>query len=364
MRVPSGEGTSGGRCFRAPGRVNLIGDHTDYNEGFVLPMAIGLACTVRATPRSDEVVRVRSREVGGAVELAADGSTPPESIGDVWGRYAAGVVGTLAERGRPAVGIDAVVTSTVPLGAGLSSSAALEVGLALALCDAADFELPQVELALACQEAEQVATGVPCGIMDQLTSLAGRHDHALLIDCRSLAITPIRLPAVLAVLIVHSGVSRGLVDSAYAERRRSCEAVAAALGLASLRDATPEQVADDARARHVVSENGRVLEAARSLGDGDIAPLGPLLDESHRSLRDDFEVSTPELDTLVQTLRDAGALGARLTGAGFGGCVVALADRDDAQRIVATAAGRYEERTGYEARTFVFDAEEGAGHTS
>ena len=351
----------GERRFRAPGRVNLIGDHTDYNEGYVLPMAIELACTVRARPRSDGVVRVRSRDVGGEVELAADGSTTADSIADVWGRYAAGVVGTLAQRGRPAVGIDTVVTSTVPLGAGLSSSAAFEVALALALCDAAAFELSRHELALACQEAEQVASGVPCGIMDQLTSLAGRQDHALLIDCRSLQVTPVRLPPGLAVLVAHSGVSRALVDSEYAERRRACEAVAAALGLPSLRDATPEQVAGDPRARHVVSENGRVLAAARALADGDVTALGPLLDESHRSLRDDFEVSTPELDTLAQTLRDAGALGARLTGAGFGGCVVALADSDEADRIVGTAAARYRERTGHETRTFVFGAEEGAG---
>jgi galactokinase len=349
------------RWFRAPGRVNLIGDHTDYNEGFVLPVAIDLACTVRARRRTDGVVRVRSLDVDGVVELAADGSTRPEEVEEAWGRYAAGVVGTLAERGRPAVGVEAVVSSTIPLGAGLSSSAALEVALALALCDAASFELPQVELALACQEAEQVATGVPCGIMDQLTSLAGMHNHALLIDCRSLEVEPIRLPPRLAVLIVHSGVSRALVDSAYRERREACESLAALLGVPSLRDATPEQVADEPRARHVVSENARVLEAARALADGDIAALGPLLNESHQSLRDDFEVSTPDLDALVQALRDAGAIGARLTGAGFGGCVVGLSGRDVADRIVETAAARYWEGTGHQPRAFVFRAVDGAG---
>ena len=349
------------RWFRAPGRVNLIGDHTDYNEGFVLPVAIDLSCVVRATPNGDGLVRLRSESVDGEVELAADGSTDPEEVGEVWGRYAAGVVGTLAERGRPATGMDAVVSSTIPLGAGLSSSAALEVALGLALCDVAGYELSQLELALACQEAEQVATGVPCGIMDQLTSLAGRHNHALLIDCRSLDVRPIALPPRLAVLILHSGMSRALIDSEYAQRREACEAMAALLGVSALRDATPEQVADEPRARHVVSENARVLEAADVLASGDVAALGPLLNASHQSLRDDFEVSTPELDALSQALRDAGAIGARLTGAGFGGCVVGLAGRDEAEQIVETAAGHYWAETGHQPRAYVFRAVDGAG---
>jgi galactokinase len=349
------------RWFRAPGRVNLIGDHTDYNEGFVLPVAIDLSCIVRARPNGDGLVRLRSEDADGEVALAADGSTSPQDVREVWGRYAAGVVGTLAERGRPPVGIDAVVTSTIPLGAGLSSSAALEVALALALNDAADFELPLLALAVACQEAEQVATGVPCGIMDQLASLAGRHNHALLIDCRSLDVRAIPLPPRLAVLIVHSGVSRGLVDSDYAERREACESIAALLGLQSLRDATPEQVADEPLARHVVSENARVLAAAEALERGDVEALGPLLNASHASLRDDFRVSTPELDALVACLRDAGAIGARLTGAGFGGCAVGLASRDEADRIVETAAGRYWSQTGRQPRAFVFRAVDGAG---
>ena len=352
---------NGERWFRAPGRVNLIGDHTDYNEGFVLPVAIDLSCIVRATPNGEGVVRLRSEDAEGEVELAADGSTAPVDVEHPWGRYAAGVVGTLAERGRSPVGVDAVVSSTIPLGAGLSSSAALEVALGLALCDASGFELPLLELALACQEAEQVATGVPCGIMDQLASLAGRHNHALLIDCRSLDVRPIPLPPRLAVLIVHSGVSRSLVDSEYAERQEACQAMAALLGLQALRDATPEQVADEPRARHVVSENARVLAAADSLAAGDVAALGPLLNASHASLRDDFEVSTPELDALVEALRDAGAIGARLTGAGFGGCVVGLACRDEADRIVETAAGRYWAQTGRQPRAFVFRAVDGAG---
>jgi galactokinase len=271
------------------------------------------------------------------------------------------VAQVLAERGRPEVGIEGTIASSVPVGAGLSSSAALEVALALALCDAAGFELPPLELALACQEAELLATGVPCGIMDQLSSVAGVAGHALLIDCRSLEVRPIRLPNRLAVLVVHSGVSRQLADSAYAERRAACEAVAARLEVRALRDATAEQVRDEPRARHVVSENARVLAAGAALAAGDTAALGPLLSASHRSLRDDYEVSTPELDVLVAALEDSGALGARLTGAGFGGCVVALARAADAEQVARDAIAGYRAETGLEPRLFRCRAAAGAG---
>ena len=349
------------RTYRAPGRVNLIGDHTDYNEGFVLPLAVDFDCLVRAQPRDDGRVVLRSLDRAGECEIAADGSTDPATVDPSWGRYAAGVVSTLAERGRDAVGIEATVTSTIPLGGGLSSSAAFEVAVGLALCDAAGFSLPMLELARACQEAELVATGVPCGIMDQLSSLAGSRDRALLIDCRSLEIEHIPLPPRLAVLVINSGMPRQLVDSAYAERRRVCEMAAARLGLSALRDATPEQVADEPRARHVVSENARVLAAAEALAAGDLATLGRLLSESHASLRDDFEVSTPELDVLVEKLVEAGALGARLTGAGFGGCVVGIANREGAATVVESAAGRYWAETGHLPHAFVCRAVDGAG---
>jgi galactokinase len=343
--------------------VNLIGDHTDYNEGLVLPLAVDLECVVRAEPSQDGLLTLRSLDLEDepAVQLPADGGTHPAAVAPSWGRYAAGVASVLADLGRPPVAVEATVTSTIPIGAGLSSSAALEVAVALVLCDAAGFELPTVELARACQRAELVATGVPCGIMDQLASLAGREGCALLIDCRTLEVTPIPIPSSLAVVVVHSGLPRALAESAYAERRSACEAVAARLGLRSLRDATAEQVADDPRARHVVAENDRVLRAARALERRDAEDLGLLLSASHASLRDDFQVSTPELDVLVSALEDAGALGARLTGAGFGGCVVALARREAAADVARRAAETYRAETGLEPTVHVCRAVDGAG---
>jgi galactokinase len=326
------------REFRAPGRVNLIGDHTDYNEGFVLPLAIDRECVVQARGRDDGQIHITWQD--GADERSD--------------RYVDGVVHVLAARGRPRRGLDAEVSSTVPIGAGLSSSAALEVALARALCAATDFALPPVELALACQEAEFVATGVPCGIMDQLTAVSGEPGCALLIDCRSLSVEPIPIPSELAVVAIHSGVRRALADSAYAERRAHCERVAAALGLRALRDASPEEVADDPPARHVVSENARVLAAAEALRGRDFDALGQLFSASHASLRDDYGVSTPELDLLVTELEGAGALGARLTGAGFGGCVCAIAEHAGAEGVAARASARYRDETGLEPTAFIW----------
>jgi galactokinase len=336
---------AGVRWYRAPGRVNLMGDHTDYNDGFVLPMAIDRWCVVAARPAA--ATSARSLDEG------------PEA-GD-WRRYLRAVEEALARRGRPAAAIDAVLASDVPLGSGLSSSAALEVAWAVALCDAAALSLPAAELAAACREAEQAATGVPCGIMDQLAAAAGRDGSALLIDCRSLAVEPVPVPAGVAVLVVHSGLPRRLETSAYAERRRACEAAAAALGLPALRDATAGQVADDPIARHVVAENARVPAAAGALARGDLGELGRLFLESHASLRDDFGVSTPELDLLVDELVAAGAAGARLTGAGFGGCVVAVLEPASVDRVAATATGRYRDETGCRPQPFAVRAVAGAG---
>ena len=332
------------RSCRAPGRVNLIGDHTDYNEGFALPIAIDLECVVRFTPRTDDMIRVHWQS--------------PDGNSD---RYARGVRQALLERDLPLVGIDAVVSSTIPIGAGLSSSAALEVAIALALCDASGVELSTVDLALSCQRAEHIATGVPCGVMDQLASLAGRSRHALLLDCRSLTYKYVRLPDELSVIVIHSGIARTLSTSAYAERRASCERTAERLGLDALRDASAGQVAGEPIARHVVSENARTLATVEALGRRDFKSVGALLTASHASLRDDFVVSTPELDHLVEALITAGALGARLTGAGFGGCVVALAPRGNALRVAEAAAQAYRGATGLEATIYMCSASEGAG---
>lgn len=360
-----GEDPAGARWFRSPGRVNLMGDHTDYNEGFCLPVAIDLDCVVAVHRSQDGRIRLRTLDIGpwssDALDIEADGGDDPRGVEPNWGRYVAGVARALAERGRPSVGLTGVISSTVPPGSGLASSAALEVACGLALCHVAGFQLPARELALACREGEEVATGVPCGVMDQLVALLARAGCALLIDCRSLAVDPVPIPDDLAILVVHSGVPRSLDQTAYAERRSSCEAIAATLGLRSLRDADPTAVSTHPLARHVVSENERVLATARALASGDRSALGRLLEESHRSLRDDFAVSTPELDALVQALVEAGALGARLTGAGFGGCVVALAERPAADTVLRRAIARYEAETGRPARPFLLRAVDGAG---
>ena len=306
---------------RAPGRVNLIGDHTDYTGGLVLPMAIDLETVVEGTRQGDHVALASAQEPDRAVvSLSVE---DPAAVSPPWARYVAGVVAVL----RPSTGFHGTVTSTVPLGAGLSSSAALEVAVALAV----GFEGTPLQLALACQEAEQRASGVPCGIMDQLASAAGVEGHALLIDCTTLTLTPVPVPEGLDVVVVHSGVERGLGGTAYAVRRAECEAAARELGpLRSAYLADVERIDDDVirrRARHVVSENERVRAFAEALATGRTDDLGPLMAASHASLRDDFEVSIPALDDLVERLASTpGVLGARLTGAGFGGCVVALAE--------------------------------------
>ena len=306
-------------AVRAPGRVNLIGDHTDYNDGFVLPIAIDRDCRITGRATDGELVLRWEQGCDENSRLIAEMARD-----------------RLVARGVKFVGLDADVTSTVPIGVGLSSSSALAVAFVVAFCAAAGANLQPEELARAAQEAENGATGVPSGIMDQLSSLRGRVGCALLIDCRSFETKPVPLPEGVRVLVVDSGLRRRLADSAYAARRAECEAIAARLGLRALRDATLKEVEDEPRARHVVAENARVLAAVDALAVGDLPAVGRLMTESHASLRDDYGVSTPELDELVTRLLSLGALGARLTGAGFGGCVVALASADECERIAAS----------------------------
>ena len=355
------DGPDGLRFVRAPGRVNLIGDHTDYAEGFVLPMAIDRTCVVALRRVATSRVRARSLELPGRVDVAADGSDDARVVEPRWGGFVAGVVQALAARGGRVPGVDLAVSSTVPAGSGLSSSSALSVALTMALGDTTGLELDADDVARAALDAEIRATGVPGGLMDQLTSVHGVVDHALLIDCRTLAVEPIPLPRELTVLVVHSGVPRTLAGTAYAERRAATEHAADRLGIASLRDANLRDVQDDAFARHVVTENARVLDFAAALRAHDIGALGPLLLASHASLRDDFAVSTPELDLLVDAFVAAGALGARLTGAGFGGSVVGLALEPHAQRVLEQTVEQYRSASGREPSAFVVRAVAGAG---
>jgi galactokinase len=305
---------------RAPGRVNLIGEHTDYNGGWVLPMALELDCLVGYGPRGDGEVNVASLDEPDDIQPWADA-----------------LVEALAEEGREGAGIDAAVATNVPVGAGLASSGALSIALGLALSRVAGLALEPAVLAEACRRAEERATGVPCGFMDQMVAALGHPREPLLIDCRDAAVERVALPDEAAIVVVDSGVRRSLSDGRYAERRAACDAAAARIGVSSLREATPEQVADDPVARHVVSENERVHRMVRALRAGDLEDAGTVLMEGHRSLRDDFAVSTPEVDALVERLLDLGAYGARLTGGGFGGCVIALVAWDrvpDVDRVV------------------------------
>ena len=305
----------------SPGRVNLLGGHTDYNDGFVLPMAIDLGITLVAERSGSRVALVSLDEPDPAiVELdVAD----PAAVKPAWARYVAGVVHEL----RPTSGLIGELKSTLPIGAGLSSSAALEVAVALAL----GFEGSPAELALACQRAEHLASGVPCGIMDQLTIAAGVEGHGLLIDCGRLEVVPVPLPAAAEVHVIHSGQARTLAGSDYAKRRAECEAAAAVIGPLRTAKVQDAEAIDEAvlrrRARHVITENDRVLTFADALRSSDLPAAGSIMAASHMSLRDDFEVSTPVLDELVaRLLFTPGVYGARLTGAGWGGCVVALAE--------------------------------------
>jgi galactokinase len=351
--------------FRAPGRVNLMGDHTDYNQGLCLPVAIDEECVVTAVPATGERIVARSAQLDGEVVVAVDGTTDSRTVDPGWGGLVAGVVRVLAPRvGGELPPSAVVIQSTVPVGSGLSSSSAMSVALMLALADAAGLALEPLELARLARAAEVAVTGVEIGLMDQLASVFGREGHALLVDCRDDAVEPVPIAPEVALLVVHCGLPRTVADSEYAARRAECQAIAARLGVGSLRDVTAEQVVDEPRARHVVSENGRVRETATALADGDLGRLGPLFLASHQSLRDDYGVSTRELDVLVDALVDAGASGARLTGAGFGGCVVAVAPREVADAVLDAATALYEGKTGIDASGFVATSARGAGSSS
>ncbi|MCA1662145.1 MAG: galactokinase [Novosphingobium sp.] len=333
----------------APGRVNLIGEHVDYNDGLVLPMALGEGTAVAWLPRDDQRIAAWADDFAASDEFAVGDPKPAEPID--WRSCVRGVAACLPEQGLPVVGAELAIAGTLPRGAGLSSSASLSVAVARALCAVAGISPGPLPLARAAQAAEHRFTGVRCGIMDPLAAAAAPPGQALLVDCRSLACEAIPLPPDWSVLVVLSGVERGLAEGEYNARRQHCEAAARALGVASLRDATAELVEASGaldpllrrRARHVVGEIARTAAAAEALRRGDLAGFGRRLREGQASLREDFETSVPEVDRLVAILDRAigEAGGARMTGGGFGGAVVAVCDRARADEVLAATRLHY-----------------------
>ncbi|GAA0438538.1 galactokinase [Leifsonia naganoensis] len=342
--------------WSSPGRVNLIGEHTDYNEGFVLPFAINRRTVAALGLREDRIVRVGSTFADELVEVDLDAIGPGALSG--WSAYPLGVAWALGEFGADLAavpGFDVLIDSNVPVGAGLSSSAAIEGAVALALNDVWRLGLDRQTLARVGQRAENVAVGAPTGIMDQSASLLGEPDSAVFLDCRTLhsEIVPLGLAeAGLEIVVIDTGVEHAHATGGYAERRASCEAGAAALGVESLRDVSvadldrARELLDDVtfrRVRHVVTEDQRVLDTVRTLREQGPTAIGELLDASHASMRDDFEISVPELDLAVETAQSNGAIGARMTGGGFGGSAIALVPSDAVSRVLVALDGAFAE---------------------
>jgi galactokinase len=357
---------------RAPGRVNLIGEHTDYNDGFVLPMAIDRAIWIAMRPRGDQRVVGHSLDFEQPVEFSVE-EVEQVSVSEAtpaWGEYLRGVAWALQEAGHTLQGWEGVVASDVPIGASLSSSAALEMATARVFAVTSGLQWDATSMAKIGQRAENEWVGVNCGIMDQMISAAGKADHALLIDCRSLEAQPVPLPPGTAVIVLDTATRRGLVDSAYNERRAQCEAAARFFGVLALRDVSVAQFQAQAdrlddltrrRARHVVTENDRTLRAAEAMRRGNAAGLGRLMNDSHASLRDDFEVSTDELNSMVACARQEDACyGARMTGGGFGGCAVALVRAVAAQAFAASVIKGYQTTTSISPNVYVCAATNGA----
>ncbi|QDU72236.1 galactokinase [Mucisphaera calidilacus] len=348
----------------APGRVNLIGEHTDYNDGFVLPMAIDRSTILAARPRNDSTIRIRDAFYDG--EASIDLSQPVTTGEPKWSNYIRGVIAGMQQTDIPVKAFDAIIASDVPGGAGLSSSAALEVATATLLEGLAQLKLNPVDKALLCQKAEHDFAGMPCGIMDQFISAMGQRGNALLIDCRSHETRQVALddPDV-AILIIDSRVKHALVDGEYAQRRASCEQAAQALGIKALRDATMADL--DARstnldtttyqrARHVITENDRTVRAADAADQHDWNKFGQLMLKSHDSMRDDFTITTPEIDRLVELAVEIGAddvYGSRMTGGGFGGSTVTLIKAQNASTIADQILDAYQQTFNIEARWFI-----------
>ncbi|WP_158136372.1 galactokinase [Vibrio navarrensis] len=358
--------------IQAPGRVNLIGEHTDYNDGFVLPCAINYQTVVAAAKRGDNLVRVVSVDYGNALDefdITQEILFQPDKM---WANYIRGVVKCLLARGYQFGGADISVSGDVPQGAGLSSSAALEVVIGQTFKELYDLAISQAEIALNGQQAENEFVGCNCGIMDQMISAQGKDNHAMLLDCRSLETEAVPMPEEMAVMIINSNKKRGLVDSEYNTRRLQCEEAARSFGVKALRDVTMAQFKakvaqlDETvakRARHVISENERTVEAAQALRAQDMKRLGELMAQSHASMRDDFEITVTEIDTLVEIVK--GVIGeqggVRMTGGGFGGCVVALVPPALVEPVKAAVEEKYPQATGLNSSIYVCQAKAGAG---
>ena len=356
------------RIFRAPGRVNLIGDHTDYNDGFVLPAAIDRQIVIAAIARDDSMVNVYSRDFDEWDHFDFQKEIARLSENS-WGNYIRGIVWSLLREGFRLRGVDAAIAGDIPIGAGLSSSAAIEVACGYAILQLSDNEVDRKFLARAAQKAENNFVGMRCGIMDQYISCLGQRNHALLIDCRDLSYQAIPLPSRALIVVVDSGVHRGLMDMEYNARRAQCETAATRFGVRALRDISLKIFRNRSyqldpiirrRARHVITENARTVSAAEALEVNDLKAIGNLMAASHASLRDDFEVSCPELNLLVEIALDVkGVYGARLTGAGFGGSMVALLRPEAAADLTDAIAERYGPASGRKATVHVCKASEG-----
>ncbi|MES2724971.1 MAG: galactokinase [Pseudomonadota bacterium] len=354
------------RLFRAPGRINIIGEHTDYSEGFVLPAAIDRWCVVAAAPNGLGMLRAVSQTLGREMEAPLDGLAP----GGDWTDYVAGPAKILLEAGLPIVGADLMIASDVPVGAGVSSSAALQVAVTRALLALSGVRADGAQVASWARASENRFVGMPCGIMDSFASANGVEGGALMLDCRALQATPVPLPDSASFLLVNSMVSHRLVGGEYRQRREDCEAAARTLGVATLRDVAESDLpaallrlsGDPAkRCRHVVTENARVGRAVTAMAAGDLTALGALMNQSHASLRDDMEVSLPIIDQLAAIAQaTAGVHGARLMGGGFGGCVIALVDSAAAGEVQAAIAGAYGDLIGETPEAFVCRAVAGA----
>ncbi|CAJ0851540.1 galactokinase [freshwater sediment metagenome] len=357
--------------FRAPGRVNLIGEHTDYNDGFVLPAALDLATYVAIAPRSDRLIDVHSVNLDSGFTFDLDVAQEP---GHDWSDYVRGVAVELLTSGYRLSGADVTVMSTVAMGSGLSASAALEVGFGYALLRSSGDVIDLLELAQICQRAENQFVGMRCGIMDQFISCHGVEGAALLLDCRSLEARPIPLDPAVRIVVCNTGVRHELASSEFNQRRRECEDAVRLLstkleGVSALRDVSLAQLREHAellpellykRARHVVSENARVIDAVTALEARDFAAAGALVNASHNSLRDDYNVSCPELDLMAELSRKApGVYGARMTGGGFGGCTVSLVAAERAESFAAVVGPAYKEATGLS--PMIFSCYPGAG---